>query len=165
MTAVGDLLIRLSTLGCRVELTERSVKIVGAVDTVPSSLMTEARRAKLAIRYALLREQAEALGSLIDGDFPLTQRKKKLPELLAVENMLAASQGALWASWRQEGFSVVWSALLEEFILVGDAPPPPGSEGMALYSWEEVQTLKDASPVQVREAHRVKKLFAGKVTA
>ena len=163
MTVVNDLLGRLSALGCRAELTEGSVKVVGEVDRVPTSLMAEARRAKLALRHTLLRQQAQALVAIIDGDTPLAQRQVKLPELRVVEERLFAAQKALWASWRQDGFLILWSTVLEEFILVGDPPPPPGSEALALYTRAEVEAMKVVSPEAVVQAHRVKKAFRGMV--
>jgi hypothetical protein len=36
---------------------------------------------------------------------------------------------------------------------------PPGSEGMAAYSWEEVSSLKDAAPERVIATYKLKKAF------
>ncbi len=57
----------------------------------------------------------------------------------------------------------MWSALVEEFIVIGDPPPPPGSEALVHYTWEEAEALRNASPEHVIAAHRVKKAFKGEV--
>ncbi|MGA2764341.1 MAG: hypothetical protein ABSG17_13355 [Spirochaetia bacterium] len=163
MTAVSDILTRLSALRCRAELSKDGVSIVGAVKNIPEELKAAARRAKPALVVELLREKARALHDTIDGDAPYEKRLARLLEYQETTDKLAQAQERLFASWREAGFTVTWSALVEEFILVGDAPPPPGSEGFVVYSLGEVEALKDASPERVIQAHKVKKAFAGTV--
>jgi hypothetical protein len=163
MTAETVLLSRLSERGCRIELDSEGVAIVGQTDRLTAELIAEARRLKPALVVELLREQVRNLVGFIDGDASLAERKEKLPEFLTVQDRLSSAEAALWASWRQAGFSIVWSPLVEEFILVGDAPPPPGSEGIAVYAWAEVASLKDATPERLQAVHKLKKAFSGTV--
>jgi len=167
MTALDDLRARLRSYRCDVKLApDGKVKLVeyGAFSPTPD-LVAEARKLKPALKVELLREQAWNLVAFIDGDAPLAERQVKLPKLLAVEDRLSTAQEALWASWRRAGFTILWSSIVEEFILVGDAPPPPGSESMAVYTWAEIAALKDAAPERVIAAHKVKKAFAGTIRA
>jgi hypothetical protein len=144
-------------------LDSEGVAIVGQTDRLTAELVAEARSLKPALVVELLREQVRNLVAFIDGDAALAEREAKLPELLAVEDRLSAAQADLWTSWRPAGFTILWSALVEEFVLVGDAPPPPGSEGVAVYTWAEVEALKDAAPERVRAAQKLKKAFNGTV--
>jgi hypothetical protein len=163
MTALEELRARLEYIGCWPELVGNGVRIMGQTERLASELLAEARRIKPALLVELLRKQAWDLAAFMDGDALLTERQAKLPELLAVEDRLSAAQEALWTSWRRAGFTILWSPLVEEFILVGDAPPPPGSEGMAAYSLAEVEALKEAAPERVIAAHKLKKVFSGAV--
>lgn len=161
MTMLGDVLSRLSQIGCRPVLEHGELHVRGAVDALPADLLAALRQAKPALIIELLRKQAWDLAAFIDGNTPLAERQARLPELLAVEDRLSAAEEQLWASWWRAGFTILWSPLVEEFILVGDAPPPPGSEGMAVYTWAEVEALKAASPERVIAAHKLKKAFNG----
>ena len=135
------------------------------MERVPVSLMSEARRSKQALRYTLFRQRAEALRASIDGDFSLTERQARVPGLLAFEEKVTRAQAELWSFRRRDGFTILWSSLIGEFILVRDGSPQPVSEALAFYSWFDVEALRDASPEMVIEAHRVKKVFAGRVAA
>lgn len=163
MTAVVDILERLGGLGCQAIVEGEGIRVVGPTERIPSDLMAEARRTKLAIRLVLLRNQGEKLAAFIDGDTPLSERQAHLPELMALQEKIAVAQEDLWAAWRREGFTILWSPLVEEFVLVGDSTPPPGSEGYAVYTWAEVAALKDAAPERVVAAHKIKKAFSGMV--
>ena len=163
MTLTADVLTHLAEIGCSASVEGDKLILTGPTDKIPASLLAELRRAKPAIRYALLREKADKIVAFIDGDSPLAKRQEQLSELLSVQERLSAVQSELWAAWRKAGFTVLWSALLEEFVLVGDPPPPPGSEGTVLYSWPEVEALVSAAPERVMEAHRIKKAFTGKI--
>lgn len=163
MTVVADILARLEAQGCHVKVEGDKVILVESGPPPAPNLKAEARKAKPAIRYALLRKQAEELAAFVDGDSPLPERQAQLSELLALQDRLAAAQEELWESWRRDGFTILWSALVEEFILVGDSSKPPGSEAIVLYTREEVEALKDACPERVIQAHRVKKAFGGTI--
>lgn len=158
MTAENALRACLSEHGCRIEIDNEGVAIVGQTDRLTAELVGEARKLKPALLVELLREQAEALTASVEGDAPLAERQARLRELLAVEERLTRAQLELWASWRRDGFTILWSPLVEEFILAGGGPAPPGHEGLVVYSWDEVEAMKDASPEAVVRAHRVKKV-------
>jgi hypothetical protein len=153
----------LSQIGCRPVLEGGKLHVRGAVDALPADLLAALRQAKPALIIELLHKQAWDLAAFINGDALLTERQARLPELLAVEEKLSAAQEALWASWRRAGFTILWNPLVEEFILVGDSSPPPGSEGMAVYTRAEVEALKDAAAERVIAAHKLKKVFSGAV--
>jgi hypothetical protein len=159
MTVVEDILGRLADLGCRVELSNGGVSILGPVEKIPTELMAAARRSKPAIIVELLRQKASRLRDFIDGDASFSERLAKLPEYQEVTDELATAQEKLFDYYRALGFKVVWSVLLEEFVLVGDGSPPQGTESYVTYSWAEVEALKDANSQHVRNVHRIKKTF------
>jgi hypothetical protein len=161
--AIADLIPHLAERACRIELDREGVAIVGQTDRLTAELVAEVRRLKPALVVELLREQARNLVAFIDGDAPLAERQAKLSELLAVEDRLSAAQKALWDSWHDAGFKIIWSPIVEEFILVGDGSPPPGGQGIVVYTWAEVEALKDAAPEHVIAAHKLKKEFNGTV--
>lgn len=165
MTLLEDLRHKLHSFRAEIALSvEGKVKIIEhGKDAVPSELFAEARRVKPALVVDLLQEKAWALRNFIDGDAPLADRLSRAAAYQDTVDRLAKAQGRLFDSWRAAGFTVVWSRLVEEFLLVGDGEPPPGSEAMAVYAWEEAKALEGADPESVRQAHRAKRAFGGKV--
>jgi hypothetical protein len=162
---VVDILTRFAALGCRAELSDGGVAVVGSVEKIPEELKEAARSAKPALVVELLREKAWALRDFIDGDAPLAQRLARMVEYQETTDRLAEAQDRLFKYWQEQEFTVMWSPVVEEFILTGDGDPPPGSEGFAIYTWVEVEALKGASVETVRSAHKIKKVFAGTVRA
>ena len=163
VTTVADILDRLPAIGCRVELSPAGIAVVGAVGRLTADLKAAIRCAKHALVVELLRRKAWELKDFIDGDGPSAERVARMREFMETCDRLAEARTRLFDSWRHAGFTIIWSPLVEEFILVGDDSPPPGSEGCAVYCWAEVETLRDASPERVQDVHRVKKLFGGRV--
>ena len=162
MTALDDLRARLRPYRCEVILgADGQPKLKEYGEAPPTELVAEARRCRAALLVELLRAKAWELRGVIDGQATYEQRVAKIAEFQETTDRLAEAQERLLDSWGSAGFKVVWSALVEEFILVGDGLPPPGSEGYAVYTWAEVATLRETDSETIRSAHRVKKAFAG----
>ena len=163
MTLLEDTMAQLLRVGCRVVLEENELHIRGDLDRLPSDLLAVVRRAKAALCVALLEEKARELTAFVDGDTPLSERQAKLPELSVLLDRLSAAQEELWASWRREGFAITWNPLVEEFILVGNGPPPLGAERFVKYDRQEAEALQHTVPEQVRRIHKLKKTFTWRV--
>ncbi len=163
MTAVEGLRSRLEAAGCRLELAGEGLDIAGDTGRLAPELVAEARRIKPALIVELLRENVRVLAAFIDGDTRLAERQARLPEYLETVDRLTAAEQRLFAWWREAGFRTFWSGLVEELILVGEGLPPAGSEAYTVYTWPEVAALKDRSPEDVAQAHRVRKVFRGTV--
>jgi hypothetical protein len=155
---------RLRPYNCDIQLgSDGQPKLVEYEGEPPTELMAEVRRRRAALKVDLLRERAWALRDYIDSDAPLAERLSRVAEYQEAVERLAEAEDLLFGLWRSAGFVILWSSLLEEFVLVGNGSPPPGSEGFVVYEWPEVEALKDVPLERVVAAHRVKKAFAGMV--
>ena len=151
---------RLLALGVHVRLDGADVVLSGAVT---DEIVPEVRRAKPALVVELLRRRARGLKDFIDGDSSYEERIRKMAEYQETVEKLQEAEVRLFDSWKASGFTVLWSVLLGEFLVVGDGPPPAGSEDFTVYTWSEVEALKDAAPDQVKRVHQIKRAFAGRV--
>jgi hypothetical protein len=132
------------------------------LEGVCAGLSNESPYAVPPLLVALLKERAEALRAFIDaGTATYAERMARLPKYLKTVDHLAEAEQGLFVWWLQSGFLVLWSRLVEDFILVGDGPPPAGSEANAVYSWSEIAALKGMCPEDVAQAHRIKRIFSG----
>jgi hypothetical protein len=161
--SIKDLLARLSDRDCHLVENDGVLEVAGQVKNLAPEDIRLLREAKPALLVYALRVKWTDLLSVVDGGAPYEQRLARMPELLATQERLAAAQEVLFASWRKAGFTVVWSSLLEEFLLVGDNPPPSGSDEVVVYRWEEVVALAEAGETRVKQVHSLKRFFKGAV--
>lgn len=124
--------------------------------------------------YARLTAQARELAEWIDNsDAPIEERRERVPEFKELVNRIAELQPFIdayqkngTAQWREKGWLLLHSDLLNEMIVVvrgTDVQLPEGARGYPVYSFKEVEALAGASEEQIREAHKIKKAFNGEV--
>ncbi len=124
--------------------------------------------------YTRLRAEANKLAEWIDNsDAPIQERRERVPEFKKLVNRIAELQPHIdhyeksgLGSWYGQGWLLIHSNLLNELIVVvrdADVQVPEGAGAYPVYEMREVKALKDADEEQIRGAHRVKKVFKGKV--
>ncbi|MBW8003123.1 MAG: hypothetical protein FVQ80_14070 [Planctomycetes bacterium] len=124
--------------------------------------------------YRHLRAEANKLAEWIDNsDAPIQERRERVPEFKKLVNQIAELQGFVdayqkngTAQWYEKGWLLLHSDLLGEMIVVvrdADVQLPEGSRGYPVYEFKEVEALTGASEEQIRETHKIKRVFQGKI--
>lgn len=126
MSVLADLEAR----GYWVKIQGEKAILTGQAPAPPPELLAEARRVKPALIVEVLLAKERELRAFIDSEAPLAERLARVPEYSRLLDEIGAAREELLACWRPAGFTILWSALVEEFILVGEGSPHLGARAI-----------------------------------